>query len=152
MGRYIDDYEAGEIYRSRGRTITEADITQFTGLSWDTNPAHTDDEFSKSSPFGKRIAHGALTLSCATGLLASSGWFDETAIAFLSIERWEFKAAVLVGDTIRITAKVLEARVSRTKPDRGAWKAHVCVVNQDGIVVQEGIFTMMLRARPRQRA
>jgi acyl dehydratase len=147
MGRFIEDFTVGEEYRSQGRTITDADLVQFTGLSWDTNPAHTDEEFGKASPFGKRIAHGALTLSYATGLLARSGWFDETAIAFLSIDRWEFKAAVAIGDTIRLTATVLEARRSRTKPDRGAWKANLAVTNQHGVVVQQGIFTIMMKAR-----
>jgi acyl dehydratase len=147
MGKCIEDFTADETWRSQGRTITDSDLVQFTGLSWDTNPAHTDKEFAKASPFGTRIAHGALTLSYATGLLARSGWFDETAIAFLSIERWEFKAAVKIGDTIRLTARTLEARRSRTKPDRGAWKGDIQVSNQDGTVVQQGVFTIMMKAR-----
>lgn len=148
MGRYIEDFTPGEVYRSPGRTISDADLMQFTGLSWDTNPAHTDEEFCKTSPFGTRIAHGALTLSYATGLLARSGWFDETVIAFLNIEMWEFKGPVKVGDTIRLNATVLEARRSRSKPDRGTWKADISVFNQHGEVVQRGIFTMLFHARP----
>jgi acyl dehydratase len=150
MGRYVDSFEVGEVYRSQGRTITDSDLVQFTGLSWDTNPAHTDEEFAKGSPFGHRIAHGALTLSYATGLLARSGWFDETAIAFLSIEQWDFKAAVAIGDTIRLTATVLEAKRSRSKPDRGAWRARLQITNQHGVVVQQGTFTIMLKASPQE--
>jgi len=147
MGRCIEDFESGETWRSQGRTITESDLVQFTGLSWDTNSAHTDEEFARGSPFGTRIAHGALTLAYATGLLSRSGWFDETAIAFLSIERWEFKAAVKVGDTIRLTARTIQARRSQSKPDRGPWTGDIQVSNQHGTVVQQGVFTIMMKAR-----
>jgi acyl dehydratase len=147
MGYYIEDFQVGETFVSPGRTITDTDLVMFSGLSWDTNPAHTDEEHSKRSPFGKRIAHGALTLSYATGLLARSGRMDETAIAFLSIERWEFKGPVCPGDTIRLHTTTLEARASRTKPDRGAWKGELKVVNQHGDVCQQGIFTIMMKAR-----
>jgi acyl dehydratase len=147
LGRFIEDFKVGEVYRSRGRTITDSDLVQFTGLSWDTNPAHTDEEFGKTTPFGTRIAHGALTLSYATGLLACSGWFDNTAIAFLGIERWEFTGAVKIGDTISLEATTLEARASRSKPDRGPWKAQLAVLNQRDEVVQRGLFTIMMKAR-----
>ncbi len=147
MGYCIEDFTVGQTHVSPGRTITEADLVAFSGLSWDTNPAHTDEEFCKSSPFGTRIAHGALTLSFATGLLARSGRFDETAIAFLGIERWEFKGPVLPGDTIRLHDTTLQAHASRSKPDRGAWKAELKVVNQRGEVVQQGLFTIMMKAR-----
>jgi len=148
MGRYIDDIAVGDTWHSPGRTITDADLVQFTGLSWDTNPAHNDEEYCKTTPFGTRIAHGALTLSYATGLLARSGWFDETALAFLSIERWAFKGPVFIGDTIRLTATTVDARVSKSKGDRGPWTGRLSVSNQRGEVVQEGLFTIMMRARP----
>lgn len=147
MGRYIEDIAIGDTWRSQGRTITDSDLVQFTGLSWDTNPAHTDEEYCKTTPFGRRIAHGALTLSYATGLLARSGWFDETALAFLSIERWAFKGPVFIGDTIRLTATTVDARVSKSKGDRGPWTGQLVVSNQRDEVVQEGLFTIMMRAR-----
>jgi len=148
MGRYIEDMIVGETWQSQGRTITDADLMQFTGLSWDTNPAHNDDEYCKSTPFGQRIAHGALTLAYATGLLARSGWFDETALAFLQIERWEFVAPVFIGDTIRLNSTTVQARVSSSKRDRGPWTGRLSVSKQDGTVVQQGLFTIMMRARP----
>ncbi len=147
MGRYIEDIAIGDTWRSQGRTITDSDLVQFTGLSWDTNPAHTDEEYCKTTPFGRRIAHGALTLSYATGLLARSGWFDETALAFLSIERWAFKGPVFIGDTIRLKATTVDARVSKSKGDRGPWTGQLVVSNQRDEVVQEGLFTIMMRAR-----
>lgn len=147
MGYCIEDFQVGETFVSPGRTITEADLVAFSGLTWDTNPAHTDEEHAKKSPFGKRIAHGALTLSYATGLLAKSGRMDETAIAFLSIERWEFKGPVCPGDTIRLHTTTVAAQRSRSKPDRGAWTGELKVVNQRGEVCQQGLFTIMMKAR-----
>ena len=147
MGFYIEEFEVGETFATAGRTVTEADIVAFSGLSWDTNPAHTDEEHAKDSPFGKRIAHGALTLSYATGLLNKTGRMDGTAIAFLSIDRWEFKGPVCAGDTIRVHTKTVAARRSRSKPDRGAWTGEVTVVNQRGEVCQQGLFTIMMKAR-----
>lgn len=149
MGKFLDEFRIGDEYHSQGRTITDADLTQFTGLSWDTNPAHTDEEYAKASPFGTRIAHGALTLTCATGLFARSCWFDETVIALAGIEQWEFKAAVKIGDTIRLTATVLEARRSKTKPDRGVMKAKLRIFNQHGVMVQEGVLSNMMRVAPK---
>ena len=152
MGYYIEDFLVGETFVSPGRTITETDLVMFAALSWDTNPAHTDEEHSKQSPFGKRIAHGALSLSYATGLLAKSGRMDETAIAFLSIERWEFKGPVCAGDTIRLHTTTIEARASRTKPDRGAWKGDLKIINQHGDICQQGIFTIMMKARGKAKS
>ncbi len=149
MGKFIGEFEPGEVYRSQGRTITDADLTGFIGLSWDTNPIHTYDEYAKSGPFGKRIAHGALILSCATGLLSRNGWFEETVIGFLSIENWVFKAPTAVGDTIHLAATVVQAKRSDTKPDRGVLKLQIRVLNQHKTVVQEGVFNMLMRACPK---
>ncbi len=147
MGYFIEDFAVGETWVSPGRTITDADLVAFSGLSWDTNPMHTDEEHARQSPFGRRIAHGALTLSYATGLLAKSGRMDETAMAFLSIERWEFKGPVCPGDTIRLHTTTVAAKRSSSKPDRGAWTGELKVVNQQGQVCQQGLFTIMMKAR-----
>jgi len=148
MARFIQDFKEGEVYDGGGRTITETDIVQFNGLSWDTNPAHTDAEFSKDSPFGVRIAHGALTLSAVTGLSAKAGYLDGTAIAFLGIDEWRFLGPVLIGDTIRLHWVVLEAKRSKSKPDRGVLKRRMEVWNQRNQLVQSGIFITMVKARP----
>src|SRR2546430_16471010 len=68
LRRYFDDIELGEEYVSPGRTVTEADIVIFAGLSGDYNVLHTDAEFMKQSIFGERIAHGLLGLAIQAGL------------------------------------------------------------------------------------
>src|SRR5438093_9339548 len=67
--RYFDDIQVGEEYESPGRTVTEADIVLFAGLSGDYNVLHTDAEFMKQSIFGERIAHGLLGLAIQAGLV-----------------------------------------------------------------------------------
>lgn len=147
MAKYIQDFKEGETYESPGRTITETDVVQFTGLSWDTNPIHTDEAFCAKGPFGKRIAHGALTFSVATGLAGRSGWTDGTAIAFLEIENWKFHGPVMIGDTLRVRVTVTGAKLSASKPDRGVLKRRLEVLNQRDEVVQSGIFVAMMKAR-----
>ena len=68
LRRYFDDIELGEEYVSPGRTVTEADVVIFAGLSGDYNVLHTDAEFMKQSIFGERIAHGLLGLAIQAGL------------------------------------------------------------------------------------
>ncbi|MDO9072339.1 MAG: MaoC/PaaZ C-terminal domain-containing protein [Rubrivivax sp.] len=148
MPKYIEDFTPGETFDGASRTITEADIVQFTGLSWDTNPVHTDAVVAAQGPFGARIAHGALTLAAVTGLSAKSGQLDGTAIAFLGIDEWRFHGPVLIGDTIRLRWVVLKAQRSASKPDRGMLSRRMEVWNQRGELVQSGIFTTMVRARP----
>ena len=66
---YFEDYVVDAVTISRGRTITEADIVNFAGLSGDFVELHMNDEYAKRGPFGKRIAHGALIFSISTGLM-----------------------------------------------------------------------------------
>ncbi|MCP1335445.1 MaoC/PaaZ C-terminal domain-containing protein [Futiania mangrovi] len=146
MAKYIEDFKVGEKAQSPGRTITETDVVLFSGLSGDTNPAHTDAVHSAKSPFGQRIAHGALCLSVCTGLSARIGDLDGTAIAFLGIDEWRFHAPVFFGDTVTLHTTVLEARVT-SKGDRGVLKRKMELVKQDGTLVQSGLFTTMVMTR-----
>src|ERR1700741_4307441 len=102
--RFFEDIEVGEEYVSPGRTVTEADIVIFAGLSGDYNVLHTDAEFMKQSIFGERIAHGLLCLAMQSGLFSRATQAYAT-LAFVGL-RWKFKAPVKIGDTIRLKAKV----------------------------------------------
>src|SRR2546422_5051825 len=68
MRPYFDDIKVGDRSRSQARTITEADVVHFAMLSGDWNPLHTDEEFARASPYGRRIAHGLLGVTVASGL------------------------------------------------------------------------------------
>ena len=142
--RYWDEIEVGEEYESPGRTVTEADIVLFAGLSGDYNVLHTDAEFMKGSIFGERIAHGLLGLSIQSGLLtrAMAPW---ATIAFGGL-RWKFKAPIKIGDTVRVRARVVTKK--ETKADRGLVTLERTVVNQRGEVVQQGETDLIVERRP----
>src|SRR5215472_2559832 len=96
---FFDDVEVGQAWLSQGRTITEADIVNFAGLSGDYNPIHVDHEFAKSTLFRRPIAHGLLVWSISSGL--SVNYPMMRTLAFTSILEWQFKEPVFIGDTIR---------------------------------------------------
>lgn len=133
----------GECFSTRGRTVTEADLVQFAGLTWDINQAHTDAVFAADLPFGERVAHGPLIMSIALGLAVVDGpkypWR-----AGLSIE-WSFSRPVRIGDTVH--AEWTVAEVHSTKHDDVVRVVSACrVLNQRGELVQEGR-VMRLAAR-----
>ena len=142
---YLEDFQPGTERWSPGRTITEADVGAFAGLSGDYNPAHMDHEFARRGPFEKPIAHGLLALVVAAGLADRDGALDGTAIALLSTS-WTFKKPVFFGDTIRLRITIGSTRRT-SKPGRGILVRNVAVINQDDDVVQEGVFTTMIKAR-----
>jgi acyl dehydratase len=142
--RWFEEIEVGEGYESPGRTVTEADIVIFAGLSGDYNILHTDAEFMKSSTFGERIAHGLLGLAIQSGLFTRAG--IPYATLGLGTLRWKFKGPIKIGDTIRLRAKVT-AKKETSKPDRGLVTVERTVVNQRGEVVQEGDTDLMVERR-----
>ncbi|TWG35670.1 acyl dehydratase [Acidovorax delafieldii] len=142
-GKCIEEFEVGQVDESRARTITETDVVQFSWISGDVNPMHTDAVHSAKSPLGQRIAHGALGLSVATGLSASLGYLDGTAVAALGIDEWKFIKPILFNDTIRLRATVVAVRPT-SKPDRGVLVRRMDLLNQHDDVVQTGLMTTMV--------
>jgi 3-hydroxybutyryl-CoA dehydratase len=142
---YLEDIEPGREWVSRRRTVTEADIVNFCGVSGDFNPLHTDELFIREeTPFRARIAHGLLVLSISSGL--ASELDDWLVIAYLEAQR-RFVAPVYAGDTIHARWKVESARRSRSRPSTGVVTLSVEVVNQDGVTVQSGTDVILVGAR-----
>lgn len=146
-GLFFEEFNVGDEFVSPRRTITEADIVMFSGLSGDYNPLHTDEVFAKETMFGARIAHGMLVLSISTGLAARTGIVDGTAMAFLGIVDWKFVAPVLIGDTVHVK-QIVESKRETKKPDRGVITFKSQIMNQKNEVVQEGLRTLMVRRKP----
>jgi 3-hydroxybutyryl-CoA dehydratase len=141
---YFDDLEVGQQWESAGRTVTQADIVNFAGLSGDFNPIHMDHEFAKTTPFHQPIAHGLLVFAIASGLSVTSPLVR--TIAFLSIREWQFKGPIFIGDTIRVLTKVVE-KEARARGRRGTVTWHRQLINQEGKVVQEGISLTLVEGR-----
>src|SRR5207248_714142 len=128
------------------RTLTEADVMAFAGISGDFNPLHTDETFVRErTPFRGRIAHGLLVLAISSGL--RSELVDVESVAYLSAQR-EFVAPAYPGDTIQAKWNVEESRPSRSRPGTGVVTFRVEVVNQDGEIVQRGTDVWLVAARP----
>ncbi len=144
-GLSYDEFEMGAVYPSQARTVTEADVANFAGLSGDFNPLHTDAEFAKTTPVGERIAHGVLILAMATGMANWMGIFEGTTIALME-QVTRYKGAVKFGDTVRLEMEVIEKKPT-SKPDKGVVKFAVRVKNQRGEHVVEGEWTLLMKAK-----
>ena len=144
-GMYFEEFSVGQEIESTARTMTEADIVSFAGLSGDYNPLHTDAEFAKSTPYGQRIAHGMLGLSIASGLAVRTGFIEGTALAFMGVN-WKFKSPILIGDTIRVRAKATKAR-AMSSMGGGMVVFAVSILNQRDERVQQGEWTMLIKGR-----
>jgi acyl dehydratase len=111
---YFEDYEIGMTFETPGRTITDADIVNFAGISGDFYGIHVDDVFAKNnSIFGGRVAHGLLVISVITGLWFRLGIFEGTLLAFYGIDRLRWTKPVRPGDTIRAKLTVVSKEEKR---------------------------------------
>ena len=143
------DLHVGMSFRSPGRTITDADLVAFAGLTGDYSELHTSDVYAKSSQFGRRVAHGMLGLAYAHGLMwARTGELRETAIAFLGITDWKFAGPIFIGDTIFVNYRIAELRDSKSRPTQAIATFDVEVVTQDDRVVQQGRKVLLVSKIP----
>ncbi|GAB6171132.1 MaoC/PaaZ C-terminal domain-containing protein [Paradesulfitobacterium aromaticivorans] len=143
-GLTFEQMNEGEEFFTASRTITEADVVSFAGLSGDFNPLHTDEAWAKANtPFGTRIAHGVLIQSVATGLANQLGIFEGTTIAVIEMTS-RFVGAVRFGDTIHTILKVGEKKESK-KGDRGIINMGIEVRNQKEEAVLQGNWIIMLK-------
>lgn len=148
-GLTFDQFNIGDKFESQARTVTEADIVNFAGLSGDFNPLHTDASFASSTPFGERIAHGMLVASIATGMANWTGVFEGTTIALME-QVIRYVGAVKMGDTIHLELTVSEKKPT-SKPDRGIVVFETQVVKEDGKAVIEGAWTLMMKSKEHER-
>lgn len=143
---YYENFEIGSKQVTSGRTVTETDIVLFAGLTGASNPLFLDEEFSKKTTFGHRIAPGLLTLSIATGCAYQlpTGPFGEGFVALLGMS---FKAMkpVFAGDTLKVTVAVREKRPP--KEGRGVVILDMTVFNQreETVMTVEGNFMVRVK-------
>ena len=146
-GLYYEDMEPGFKVETAGRTISEADIMTFAGISGDWNAIHVDAEYAKTSAFGERVAHGLLGLSIASGLAMQMGFLDRTVEAFTSLE-WKFRAPIKIGDTIHAVAEVTQKKA--VGASGGFVTFNVVVKNQNDQTTQRGTWTIMVKSKPKE--
>jgi 3-hydroxybutyryl-CoA dehydratase len=124
-----DEIKTGD-EASLSRTITEAHIVSFAGVTGDVNPVHVDAEYAKQTMFGERIAHGMLMAGLISAVLGTQ--LPGPNSIYLGQEL-KFTAPVKIGDTVTVTATVTEKR-----DDKKIIKLRTTVSNQRGEMVVDG--------------
>ena len=145
MGRYYEELEIGQRFETPRRTVIDADIGTFAGLTGDFNPLHMDALFAAESDFKGRITHGPMIVGMAFGLASRAGLMDGTVLGLLDIA-WTFKKPVRPGDTISAVVTVLDKRLTK-QPDRGVVTLQLDVLNQRGEIAQIGTAKVLVRRR-----
>jgi 3-hydroxybutyryl-CoA dehydratase len=149
QAKYFDDFEQGDVMVTRGRTVDIGDISVFAGLTGDHYPLHIDEEFSKGTRFGTRIAHGPLTFAIAVGLVGMSGFYGDAIVALLEIKSLRALKPVMAGDTVKVHATVVEL-ASGDNPKYGTLHVNYAVRNQREEEVMSFLQIMLARRRPAQ--
>src|SRR5258708_5395396 len=142
---FFEDYEVGSTRETTGRTITEADIVLHAGQTGDFYPHHMDEEWCRTQPFGRRIAHGTLIFSVGVGLTA--GVMNPHAISY-GYDRLRFVRPVFIGDTIRVTVTIKEKRDIAKRPNHGIVVEGCEVINQNSEPVLVCEHLLLVSRRP----
>ena len=147
MERYFDDFEIGERFRSRGATMTEADIIDFA-LAYDPQPFHIDTVAAAKSAYGGLIASGQHTFGVGWRMFLQEGLFKACSMGSPGVDELRWTAPVRPGDTIHTEAEVLEKRPSASKPDRGLLRMGYRMVNQRDETVLTMSILHILKKQP----
>ena len=129
------DIKIGDTF-STSREVTDDVIRKFAEVSGDYNPIHLDEEFAKTTRFGKRIAHGMLSGAFISAVLGNE--FKDRKIVYLS-QTMKFTAPVFIGDTVTATA-----RITNIREDRGIVTLETVCTNQNGETLVKGEAAVMV--------
>jgi acyl dehydratase len=146
-GLFFEEFAVGQTLRTPGRTIAEADILTFAGVSGDFNQIHTDAVYAASAPFGQRVAHGLLGLAIASGLAVRTGILEGTVLAFREINDWKFSLPVFIGDTLVVVIEVTQVK-AMPRLGGGSVVLELDVRNQADASVMKGTWTVLVAGRP----
>ncbi|MGO9450527.1 MAG: MaoC/PaaZ C-terminal domain-containing protein [Candidatus Binataceae bacterium] len=146
--KFFDDWRVGETIETMGRTVGEAEISQFVSVGGFFEELFINQDYmTKSGPYPTRIAPGALTFAFSEGLIILTGCIHRVGLALLSVEKMNFKRPLMAGDTIHVRVTVLDTQTT-SKPDRGIVTFTHSVINQRSEEIMECIVKRMLRRRP----
>lgn len=147
--RYFEDYIPGDVHELGTRTVTEAEIIDFA-KQFDPQYFHVDPEKAKASRFGGIIASGWHTASLVMRVYVDEYLSHVAGMASPGVDEIRWPNPVRPGDTLSVRVTVLEARPSRTKPDRGIVRARVEAFNQRGEAVMSMIGLSIFGRRPQE--
>jgi acyl dehydratase len=144
--RYFEDYVAGAVYEYGYITVTEAEILDFAQV-YDPQPIHVDPKFAAQGPFGGLIASGWHTSAIMMRMFADHCLSRVASLASPGIDELRWPAPVRPGDTLRLRATIVEARRSRSKPDRGLVRTRAELINDRAEVVLRLTAMNLIKAR-----
>ncbi len=147
---YFEEFELGHRMVSPGRTVTEADIVNFAGISGDFSSIHTDAVYAEGTPFGQRVAHGLLGMSIASGLAVRTGVLEGTVIAFREIDNWKFSQPLFIGDTIHLEIEVEERKLV-PRLGGGMLTLGLKIINQDDRTVMKGQWIVIVKSKSEEK-
>ncbi|MFD0685503.1 MaoC family dehydratase [Actinomadura fibrosa] len=145
--RYFEDYAEGATYEYGHVKVSEQEILEFAHR-FDPQPIHIDPDYANAGPFGGLIASGWHTGSVMMRLFADHVLSRVASLASPGVDELRWPAPVRPGDELRLRVAVLEARPSRSKPDRGIVRTRAELLNQDDQVVLHTLPMNLLRRRP----
>jgi acyl dehydratase len=145
--RWFEDYAPGAVYEYGSVTLDEASILAFA-REFDPQPFHVDPAGAVDGPFGGLIASGWHTAGVMMRLLADHFISKPASLASPGVDELRWRLPVRPGDSLRVRTSILEARPSRSTPDRGVVRTLVEVLNQRHEVVMSVVPVNLLRTRP----
>ncbi|TBN57117.1 MaoC family dehydratase [Glaciihabitans arcticus] len=147
-GLWFEEFDLDARYLHRpGRTVTEADNTLFTTMTMNTQALHLDAAWSEKQEFGQRLVNSMFTLSTIVG--ASVAQLTQgTIVANLGFGSVVFPHPLFAGNTLYSETRVLEKRLSASRPGQGIVTLEHTGRNQDGTVVAVAVRTTLVRCAP----
>ena len=149
--RWFEEFQVGDRFEARGATLTESQIVDFA-LTYDPQPMHVDAAAEEAGPFAGLIASGFQTLALSFRLFYDLGLTVGSNIVGPGLDEVRWTAPVKPGDTIRPVVEVIEARESRSRPDRGTVRLQFTVLNQRDETVLTYQAITIIRKRPESGA
>jgi acyl dehydratase len=149
--RYFEDYVPGLVVDCGSFTVSEAEIVDFA-RRYDPQPFHIDPEAAATGPYGGIIASGWQTASLMMRQLVECFISPESGLGAAGVDEIRWPHPVRPGDTLRVRGSVLEARLSRSKPDRGIIRTLMEATNADGEVAMTMQGINFVRVRPPAKA
>ena len=144
---YYDDVPVGATFHVPGRVVTEEDLARFAEISGDDHPIHTDENYARATPFGRRIAHGPFGIALAIGLFGRLPEFRESALAMTDVREWVFRAPLYIGDNLSLRVAIVAKRITRS--GNAIIDRRFELAKADGSVAQEGLSGMLIARRDR---
>jgi acyl dehydratase len=146
-GLHLEDIAAGQVYRSKRLTVSEADIKAFAA-EFDPQPFHLDEHAARTSIFGGLAASGWHTAAMTMRLLVESEFRPAGGLIGAGFDELRWPRPVRPGDTLQVEGEVLEVRPSRSKPHQGVVKTRITTTNQRGEAVQVFVANLIVPRRP----